>query len=360
MAIRRGGEKTNSDDTHKTMTYNTSTDKGALSRSISAASFWAPIWVRPESEWLEHAPFGFWLIEALRPRTVVELGTHSGYSLAVFCQAVQALDLDCRCYGVDQWQSDTHKAMNGEEIFRAISDHNEAHYKSFSTLIRSDFDTACTHFEDGSIDLLHIDGCYSYQAVLAEYAAWRPRMSKSGVILFHDTNVRGPGFGVARLWQDLTHDHRHFEFLHGCGLGVLGVGECCPEPLEYLFAHMREPEATKHIRLAYSRLGSIISVQTRCKDPQALLHLRDLQHAQDQARLSEMELELRRQSARQAYLSANASLRAAKFEQAIEQLREQAKAQQDAFLNSTSWRVTAPLRTVMRLLRREEASNGGK
>ena len=129
------------------MTHGAS-DKRALSRCISAASFWTPIWVRPESEWLEHAPFGFWLTDALRPRTIVDLGTHSGYSLAVFCQAVQAVGLDCRCYGVDKWQDHTQEGANGEEIFRAISDHNEVYYKSFSSLIRSDFDQARAHFGD--------------------------------------------------------------------------------------------------------------------------------------------------------------------------------------------------------------------
>ena len=350
------------------MTHGAS-DKRALSRCISAASFWTPIWVRPESEWLEHAPFGFWLIDALRPRTIVDLGTHSGYSLAVFCQAVQAVDLDCRCYGVDKWQDDTREGTNGEEIFRAISDHNEAYYKSFSSLIRSDFDQARAHFADESIDLLHINGYRSYQAVLAEYTAWQPRLSKSAVILFHGTNAFERGFGVARLWQELTRGHKYFEFLHGNGLGVLGIGESFPEPVEYLFGCARDPEATKHVRLAYAQLGSIISVRSSCKDPQAQLTQLDLQHARDQARLSEMELELRRQSARQAYLSALASLREAeiaKRDQMIEELRERAEAQlelkalQAAFLNSTSWRVTAPLRSVMRLLRRENDSNGGK
>ncbi len=340
-------------------------DNGALSRCISAASFWTPIWVRPESEWLEHAPFGFWLIDALRPRSIVELGTATGYSLGVFCQAVQSLQLDCRCYGIDQWQDYPDAKANGEAMFRAINDHNEAHYKSFSSLIRSNFEQARAGFEDGSIDVLHIDGFDSYKAALAEYTAWQPRLSESSVVLFHDTN--GCNIGVARLWQDLTRGHKHFEFLHGLGLGVLGTGQSFPEPVEHLFACANRPEATNHLRLAYSQLGSVISVRTRCEDPQAQLRHRDLQHAQDQATLSEMELELRRQSARQAYLSALSSQREdeiAKRDQMIEQLREQLKAQQvssrdqlkaqqDAFLNSTSWRVTAPLRSVIRFLRRE-------
>jgi hypothetical protein len=342
-------------------------DNDALSKCISLASFWTPIWMRPDSEWLEHASFGFWLVGALRPRVIVDLSTGDGYSLAVFCQAVQSLNLDSRCYGIDQWEGQPHEKANGEEIFRAISDHNDAHYKSFSSLIRSDFDQACAHFEDGSIDLLHINGFRSYKAVLAEYTAWRPRLSDSSVVLFHGTNACERGLGVARLWQDLANDYKHFQFLHGLGLGVLGMGESFPEPVEHLFACVNRPEATNHLRLAYSQLGSVISVRTLCEDPQAQLRKHDLQHARDQAALSEMQLELRRQSTRQSYLSALSSLREdeiARRDQMIEQLREQLKAQQvsfrdqlkaqqDDFLNSTSWRVTAPLRSVIRFLRRE-------
>src|SRR5438045_2700612 len=48
---------------------------------------------RPEhlaaSAWLEHVPFAYWLVKALRPRCFVELGTHWGVSYAAFCQAVE-------------------------------------------------------------------------------------------------------------------------------------------------------------------------------------------------------------------------------------------------------------------------------
>src|SRR5262245_38438066 len=87
------------------------TDNGAIPKCISVASFWTPIWV-PNSEWLEHASFGFWLIDALRPRVVVDLLT-DGYSHAVFCQAVQALNLNSRCYGIQQ--DNSHRAANGDD-----------------------------------------------------------------------------------------------------------------------------------------------------------------------------------------------------------------------------------------------------
>jgi O-antigen biosynthesis protein len=318
--------------------------------------------MQPSSEWLEHASFAFWLIDALRPRVIVDLGS-DGYSHAAFCQAVQGLNLNSRCYGIQQ--DNSHVTADGEASFQALSDHIEALYKSFSSLIQTDFEQARARFEDGSIDLLHIDGFNSYKAALAEYTAWQPLLSQSSVVLLHDTNIPDRGIGMARLWQDLAHDHKHFEFLHGRGLGVLGVGDSLREPVEHLFACAHRPAATNHLRLAYSQLGSVISIRARCKDPQAQLRQRDLQHAQDQAALSKIELELQRQAARQSYLSALASLREAeisvreaeiaKRDQMIERLQEQLgreKEQQEAFLNSTSWRVTAPLRSVVSFWRR--------
>mgnify|MGYP003694016741 CR=1 FL=1 len=59
--------------------------------------------VHPVS-WLDHTPFAFWIMDALRPSMFVELGCHSGNSYASFAQAVQALGLSTACYGVDTWR----------------------------------------------------------------------------------------------------------------------------------------------------------------------------------------------------------------------------------------------------------------
>lgn len=181
-----------------------------------------------ESAWLEHTPFAAWLISALQPRIMVELGTHRAVSYMAFCQASSKLSVPAKCFAVDTWKGDDHAGKYSESIFRDVQDLNQP-YENFSTLVRSKFDEALSQFQDGSIDLLHIDGFHTYEAVSHDFNSWLPKMSQRGVVLFHDTAVHKKDFGVWRLWSELSEQHPHFHFSHGFGLGVLSVGaNPCP------------------------------------------------------------------------------------------------------------------------------------
>jgi len=234
-----------------------------LRACISPASFWTPERLGPQMSWLEHAPFAFWLVDALRPRTLVELGTHGGFSYFTFCEAVQRGMLDTRCYAIDTWTGDEHAGFYGEEVFGEVASHNARRYAAFSTLLRSTFDAAASHFSDGTIDLLHIDGRHFYEDAKHDFETWQPKLSAAAIVLFHDVNVRERGFGVFRLWEELRARYPHFEFLHGHGLGVLAMGTHLPASLRDLFAAAAEPETTTHIRTAYARLGTAVSLSLR-------------------------------------------------------------------------------------------------
>src|SRR3954468_5050409 len=67
--------------------------------------------------WAGHIPFAFWFVDALRPRTLVELGTHSGLSYSAFAQAVQTLGIETACYAIDTWKGDEQAGFYGDEVF---------------------------------------------------------------------------------------------------------------------------------------------------------------------------------------------------------------------------------------------------
>lgn len=246
-----------SDITNETRSRFRSTAE-AVTHCVGPASFWMPVHLM-ESAWHEHAPFAFWLTEAIKPRTFVELGTHRGFSYLAFCQAVQRLALPTSCHAIDTWIGDDHAGFYGEEVFSTLSATNDTYYSACSHLIRGRFDDALPYFQDGSIDLLHIDGRHAHSDVLHDFETWRPKLSERAVVLFHDTNVRERGFGVWRLWEELAAEHPSFEFLHGCGLGILAPGRTIPEGLRALLGS--DPNERVAIRNAYARLGAAVSRQ---------------------------------------------------------------------------------------------------
>ncbi|MHA1057162.1 class I SAM-dependent methyltransferase [Enterobacter mori] len=225
----------------------------------SRYSYCMPEYLTHESAWLEHAPFAFWLVREHQPSRIVELGTYAGYSYFAFCQAATYLPHKTDCFAVDTWQGDEQAGYYPATIYERVRTYNEEKYQHFSTLIRSDFDSALHYFKDGAIDLLHIDGSHTYASVKNDFINWLPKMSSRGIILFHDTQVRRQDFGVYRLWEELCGHYPHFEFTHGFGLGVLAVGSNISESLLTLLNAESDSDYSGCARYIYASLGKRIS-----------------------------------------------------------------------------------------------------
>jgi Methyltransferase domain len=290
---------------------------------LSEASFWRPDRIKL-SAWIEHVPFAFWLVEALRPSSIVELGTYSGTSYAAFCQAVRTLGLETRSYAIDTWKGDKQTGFYGDDIFNDLAAYNREFYSGFSSLIRSTFDEASQYFEDGSIDLLHIDGCHTYEAVRHDFEQWLPKLSARAVVLLHDTNVREREFGVFHLWNKLQSHWPTFEFIHGHGLGIVGVGADLMGPLPRLFQVNGRANVASAIRSMYSGLGKSMELRM------------------DKERELSSRAELERETARQRSEIEGLQRALAESKGGISHLERKIESLQ----TSRCWKITAPLRWV--------------
>lgn len=306
--------------------------------------FNAPEWLIPETPaWIGHIPFAFWVIHAAQPSVLVELGTHYANSYFAFAQAMKSAELPFEAYAVDTWEGDEHSGFYGDEVFRAVSEHNAKHYAGFSTLVRSTFDDAALHFDPASIDLLHIDGHHTYESVREDFETWLPKLSPRAVVIFHDVKVREREFGVYRLWNELEREYPSFSFTHSHGLGVLGVGASQSETMASLFAAAEDPRATADVRDVFASLGGSLAAVATVEDllsaARAELDLRVAEvreaaerETEELRNLAEQELDRFRSESDDRLATAEALLTAELEEQRLHYERQLAAADERVFL----------------------------
>jgi hypothetical protein len=195
--------------------------------------------------WAGHKFFAYDLVANMKPKRIVELGTHYGTSLWSFSQAVKDQNIETELNAVDNWEGEKHAGFYGEEVFETVNQIKDAFYSDLKiNLIRRDFDDALSEFEDGSIDILHIDGLHTYEAVKHDFKSWLPKMKDDGIVLFHDIVVTRGDFGVFRLWGELKEKYESMEFRHSYGLGILFMGKNQiinqKEQLEFYYSYLLE------------------------------------------------------------------------------------------------------------------------
>ncbi len=222
--------------------------------------FLEPLRIVEPISWIKHIPFAFFIIGLLKPKIVVELGVHTGNSFSAFCQAVKNLNVKASCYGVDTFKGDSHSGFYDESVYIDINNYITENYGDFAQVMRMTFNEALEYFNDGSIDLLHIDGYHTYEAIKLDFESWLPKMSDRGVILLHDTQVRRDEFGAWKLWEEISNSYPSYEFKFGYGLGVLAVGKNVPD---IIIQFIDEARGKIFIERLFFTLGADMEFRTR-------------------------------------------------------------------------------------------------
>jgi hypothetical protein len=174
--------------------------------------------------WVGHIPFAFYLVEKLKPSIIVELGTHSGNSFCAFCQASKDYSPFTKVYAIDTWEGDEHSGKYDESVFENLTSYVDHNFTNIGFMIRKDFNDAVNDFSDNSIDILHIDGFHTYEAVRNDFETWLPKLKEDSIVLFHDTMVFSNGFGVHQYWCEIREKYLfNFNFSHSNGLGILAI-----------------------------------------------------------------------------------------------------------------------------------------
>ena len=250
------------------------------------------------------------LIRELKPATFVELGTHNGFSYFVACQTVQELKLPTKTFAVDHWIGDPHAGEFDDSVYEGVLALN-AQYQNFSTLLKMSFLDARSKFKDGTVNLLHIDGFHTYEAVKEDFETWLPKMAPNSVVIVHDIHVRHADFGVFKYWSELKSKYTTMELTGSYGLGVVFLGT---------------PDSTQLNNLIeFSKSGNLMQIQG------VFGGLNDV--------------------AIQRYRN----LEASKYEQQLANVNSQLSESTyyiNSLLNSRSWKITKPIRVVKELIRK--------
>lgn len=159
--------------------------------------------------WRGHERYAHFLVQQMRPKTIVDLGIDEGYSTIELARYSKGCT-----YGVDHFKGDPQTGVKNTRD-KALDNISKSLF--FIEVMDMTFDKAALNFHDHEIDILHIDGAHDYASVKHDFETWFPKVRSGGVILMHDTQSFSQDVG--RFFHSL--EYPHFEFTHSAGLGVV-------------------------------------------------------------------------------------------------------------------------------------------
>lgn len=306
----------------------------------------------PKTAWWGHLQFMFSVVDLIRPRRFVELGSHHGTSFFAANQAAVRVGHDMQALAVDSWEGEEHTGVYDQSVYDGFMEVLERQRYTNAKPLKMYFDEAAELFEPNSIDLLHIDGLHTFEAVSHDYETWIDKVVPGGLVLFHDINVHHKDFGVWRLWETLqkqTPTNRIFGFKHSHGLGVLQTeGDGFPHLSRLLQLLSDDEGLASFTQLIYGSVSELAHLASQLEPTQkaATVHRekrKELQAMLDQVGHDKKRLDGERsrlqselKSAERGALLIESDLRAARDEAAALKKQHDAAARRSRELSETA------------------------
>jgi len=120
------------------------------------------------------------------------------------------------------------------------------------------------------IDLLHIDGLHTYEAVKRDFETWLPKISEKGIIILHDISFRESDFGVWKFWEEISPVYDSMDFEYGYGLGLLVIGKKVDDSFREILGALKSDVICRNV---FKKLGeNIFNGAMREKKPLSKLY----------------------------------------------------------------------------------------
>jgi len=117
---------------------------------------------------------------------MAEVGVYLGRGTAIFDEVFSKRKIDYELMAIDNWEgSIEHKIQNIVPEYQQALE-NLAPISDKVKLIKADSRESANMFNDESFDIVYIDASHEYEPVIADIAAWMPKVKDGGFICGDD------------------------------------------------------------------------------------------------------------------------------------------------------------------------------
>jgi len=166
------------------------------------------------------------LLDDLKPRAVLEIGTGGGGTLFLWSRVASAdatiisIDLPGGPFGggYPKWKMPFYEsfAKSRQRVYLLRGDsHDSATFRNVKRILG-----AC------QLDFLYIDGDHSYEGVKKDFEMHSPLVRKGGIIAFHDIvpHSSESGCEVSRFWNQVKDSYKQLEIVKDQNQKRAGIG----------------------------------------------------------------------------------------------------------------------------------------